>query len=82
MMEPKNIDKEMTVQVIDGAVYVALPVLFVDCPMWWQNLVRQHGIPVLVEAVFAEYDATVNWELTRLIFNTEEQYLMFLLRWS
>lgn len=63
---------------------VILPKLWDDCPSWWHNLYNRTGT---MKAALAEYNAHLvgfneSAPDTRIVFDTEQDYVMFLLRWA
>lgn len=66
------------------SVTVIIPKHWRDCPSWWYNLVNRTGT---MEAALAEYNAyAIGFNDpapdTRIVFGTEQDYTMFLLRWA
>lgn len=64
---------------------VILPKLWDDCPSWWHNLASKAYYDI--QAALAEYNAHyIGFDNpapdTRIVFGTEQDYTMFLLRWA
>ena len=72
------------IEVFMSYITIILPKLWDECPSWWFNLVRRSGT---MEAALAEYNArAIGFNEpapdTRVVFDTEQDYTAFLLRWS
>lgn len=65
---------------------ITLPKNFEDCPIWWKNIVQERGV-FGVKAVLLKHDAYAVGiyepaPKTTVVFPSEQDFTLFLLRWS
>lgn len=67
---------------------IELALQFNECPVYWQNMItyiREHGTGFLHESIseyMKTFNAVVDFPNRTITFETEEDKLAYILRWS
>ena len=77
----EEINQTLVTCMLDGTVEVKLPLMLMESPSWWLNMVGPGEHPDS-EQILSDFNANMHWDKMTILFKSEKDYLMCILKWS